>query len=366
MNVIDVLNRIEENGFEAYVVGGYVRDKILGNESSDIDICTNARVKELLDIFSDINITSNEYGSVKIVTNKLRMDITTYRKDMRYNEENRRDVQIEYVDNLLDDINRRDFTMNTLCMSKDGHIIDLLSGRDDIENKIIRCVGDANSRLKEDPLRMLRAVRFATVLDFSIEPNLYFELKNNCELINKLSRERVKEELTKILVSKNAVRGLDMLKELGMLEHIGISYGNVVYVSDICGMYSQLDIIKPLPFSKEEKENIAGIKRILEYGEIDKNILFEYGLYLSLVAGSILGVDKEYITGLESELKIKRNKDIKITSEEICDLLSVSPSKIIKEVYLTLRNLILDGELENDNTEIRNYIYFHRGDWLNE
>ena len=101
MNVIDVLNRIEENGFEAYVVGGYVRDKILGNESSDIDICTNARVKELLDIFSDINITSNEYGSVKIVTNKLRMDITTYRKDMRYNEENRRDVQIEYVDNLL-------------------------------------------------------------------------------------------------------------------------------------------------------------------------------------------------------------------------------------------------------------------------
>ena len=113
MNIIKVLEKIEENGFEAYIVGGYVRDYLLGMESSDIDVCTNARVKDIMEIFSDTNCTSNEYGSVKIITDKLRVDITTYRRDLRYNGD-RRKVEIEYVDNLIDDINRRDFTMNTL------------------------------------------------------------------------------------------------------------------------------------------------------------------------------------------------------------------------------------------------------------
>ena len=98
MTVKEVLSRIEDSGFEAYVVGGFVRDFLLGIESTDVDICTNAKVKELLDIFNDVNATSNEYGSVKILTNDLRIDITTYRKDVRYNG-NRRNVEIEYVNN---------------------------------------------------------------------------------------------------------------------------------------------------------------------------------------------------------------------------------------------------------------------------
>ena len=227
MNVIDVLERIEENGFEAYIVGGYVRDHLLGIESGDIDICTNARVKELLDIFSDINVTSNEYGSVKIITDKLRMDITTYRRDLKYNG-NRRKVEIEYVDNLIDDINRRDFTMNTLCMNKDKNIIDILGGQEDIENKTIRCVGNIEDRINEDPLRMLRAVRFATTLGFTIEEELYRKLKENKELIEQLSRERIKEELTKILINKNALIGLNMLEDLGFLPYIGINYDNSI------------------------------------------------------------------------------------------------------------------------------------------
>ena len=127
MNAINILERIEDNGFEAYIVGGYVRDYLLGINSSDVDICTNARVRELLDIFSDYNVSSNEYGAVKLITNDSRIDITTYRRDLKYNGSRRR-VEIEYVDNLLDDINRRDFTMNTLCMNKEGNIIDVLNG----------------------------------------------------------------------------------------------------------------------------------------------------------------------------------------------------------------------------------------------
>ncbi len=366
MNIIKVLERIEENGFEAYIVGGYVRDHLLGIESGDIDVCTNARVKELLDIFSDINCTSNEYGAVKIVTDKLRVDITTYRRDLRYNG-NRRKVEIEYVDNLIDDINRRDFTMNTLCMNKNGNIIDILGGQEDIENKIIRCVGNIDDRINEDPLRMLRAVRFSTTLGFTIESELYRKIKDNKELILQLSQERIKEELTKILVNKNALIGLEMLDDLGFLTYMGIQYSeDIVLVPDICGMYSQLELIKEFPFSKEEKDNIKSIKNILNYGIIDDNVLFNYGLYISMVAGDILGIDKDVITGLDSKLVIRRYKDIDISSDEICEILNIKPGKIISEVYDELKDLILNRSLDNSNSSIREYIFNNRRKWLNE
>ncbi|HIS17644.1 MAG TPA: hypothetical protein IAC02_03415 [Candidatus Coprovivens excrementavium] len=366
MNAINILERIEDNGFEAYIVGGYVRDYLLGINSSDVDICTNARVRELLDIFSDYNVSSNEYGAVKLITNDSRIDITTYRRDLKYNGSRRR-VEIEYVDNLLDDINRRDFTMNTLCMNKEGNIIDVLNGKEDIEKKIIRCVGNIDDRLNEDPLRMLRAVRFATTLNFEIEEELYKELKRNRTLIAQLSRERIKEELNKILTSTNALRGLKMMRNLGFLDYVGIDFNdNLVYVSDICGMYSQLTLKKEFPFSKEEKETIKAVKNILNYGIIDENVIFTYGLYVSLVAGSILGVEREYITSLEKNLPIKRIKDIKISSDEICSILNIKPNKIIHLVYDELKDLILKGKLINDNNSIKEYLMVNRKKWLNE
>ena len=366
MNAFNVLEKIEENGFEAYIVGGYVRDYLLGINSGDVDICTNARVKELLDIFSEYNVSSNEYGAVKLISNDSRIDITTYRRDLKYNGSRRR-VEIEYVDNLLDDINRRDFTMNTLCMNKKGNIIDVLNGREDIANKVIRCVGNINDRLNEDPLRMLRAVRFATTLNFRIENNLYRELKRNRKLIDQLSRERIKEELNKILTSKNALNGLKMMRDLGFLEFVGIDFNdNLVYVSDICGMYSQLILKKEFPFSKEEKDNIKIVKNILDYGIIDENIVFTYGLYASLVAGSIMGVEREYITNLEKNLPIKRIKDIAVTSDEICLILNIKPSKIIHIVYDDLKELILKKKLDNDNNSIRKYLVDNKRKWLNE
>ncbi len=366
MNVFNVLERIEENGFEAYIVGGYVRDSLLGIESGDIDICTNARVKDIIEIFQDIKVTSNEYGAVKIVTNDSRIDITTYRRDLKYNGD-RKKVEIEYVDNLLDDINRRDFTMNTLCMNKDKNIIDVLGGQEDIKKGLIRCVGNIDDRINEDPLRMLRAVRFATVLGFKIENKLYKKLKKNRDLISQLSRERIKDELTKILTNKNALRGLEMLKDLGFLPIIGIDYKkDIVYVSDICGMFSQLDLILDFPFSKEEKENIKIVKNILNYGIIDDKVLFTYGLYNSIVAGSILGVDIEEITKIEKNLVIKSRKDIKVSSDEICDILDIEPGKVISLVYDDLIDLVLSKELKNDNIAIKDYLCSNRKKWLNE
>ena len=365
MEAKDIVKKIEEKGFEAYIVGGYVRDYLLGVNSHDIDICTNAKVKDILEIFGNVNAFSNEYGSVKLISDHFNIDITTYRRDLKYNG-TRKAVEIQYVDNLIDDINRRDFVMNTVCMNSDGTIIDLLGGKKDIENRVIRAVGDTKERLLEDPLRMLRAVRFATRLDFQIEADLYRELKKQAPLLEQLSLERVKEELTKILSSQNALRGLDILRDLGFLPFLGIEYKEVVQVSDICGMYSQLKMTKEYPFTKEEKEMIKNIQSILNYGKIDKNILFSYDLYVCIVAGSILGMLPEDISTIYKSLEIKSIKDIKIDSLEICAILQIEPSKIIRDVYEDLKNNILDHTLENTNEAIVSYIKQNREKWLNE
>ena len=363
--IAEILEAIESNGFEAYIVGGYVRDFIIGIDSTDIDICTNAKVVDLLKILEKYQPTSGSYGAVKFTYNNYKVDITTYRKDLKYNGA-RNNLEVEYVNNLLDDLKRRDFTCNTICMNRNGEIIDLLDGCKDIEQKLVRCVGNVEKKISEDPLRILRAIRLATCLNFKIEPTLYENIKKYRESIADLSTNRIKEELSKILTSKNFYKGLDFFKRLGMTEYLGLSYDKIQYVPDICGMYSQIELTREFPFTKKELENINSIKKIIKYGKIDKEILFTYGLYISLVAGELLGFTKEEITELDKKMSIKTIKDIAISSDEICEILSIEPSKAIGEVYSVLKSMILDEELENDNEVIKQHLETKGKKWLNE
>lgn len=363
-SIVKILSLIEENGFEAYVVGGYVRDFLLDKDTKDIDICTNARVVELVDIFNDFNIVSNNYGAVKITYNDYKFDITTYREELKYNG-NRRSLEIKYIDNLVEDIKRRDFTCNTLCMSKEGNIIDVLNGKEDIDNKIIRCVGDVNKKLTEDPLRMLRAIRFATVLDFKLDKELYDTILEKRELVGTLSTTRIKDELTKILVSKKATKGLNYLKRLKLTEYMGIEYEKVKVVSDICGMYSQINFIREYPFTIKEKESIDKINKLVNSGRIDKYSIIEYGLYICSVAGDILGYKKRDIIKMDKELSIKDKNDINITGHEICNILGCKPSKVIGMVYDEVLVQIVEKNIKNEKNDISNYIYNNRKKWVN-
>ena len=164
---LKLLDEITSYGFQAYIVGGFVRDYILGIESNDIDINTNATPKEIKNIF-DSCLPNEDYGSVTVIKKGVRFEITTFRKEMSYLD-NRRPSQIEYIDDLYQDLLRRDFTINTLCMNKDGEIIDFLGGRSEIDSRVVKTVGNAKTRFEEDSLRILRAVRFATILDFKLD-----------------------------------------------------------------------------------------------------------------------------------------------------------------------------------------------------
>jgi len=358
-----VLLMIEAAGFEAYIVGGYVRDFILKIKSTDIDICTNATPKDLTAIFEEYNYKSDDYGSFKIISDKYNVDITTYRKESKY--ENRKPTEVEYINNLITDLNRRDLTINAICMNSKEVIIDLLNGIVDIETKTIRVIGDANTKLKEDPLRILRAIRFASSLDFKIEDSLASAINNNKNLVANLSNTRKKEELEKILTTKKSLDGLTMLKKYGIDKYLDISYNNIIYSKDLCGMYSQIEVSDNYQFTKEEKKNITLIKEILSFGKINSKILFEYGLYLSTVAGEILGMDRKDIAMMFQSLPITSVNEINITASDIINTLKISPSKTIKIIFDEIKEKILDGTINNEKEDLTEYINDNKGKWDN-
>ena len=353
---IKMLNKLSDNGFEAYIVGGYPRDLILNRESFDIDICTNATPKQLKDIFKDSMLPKVEYGSVTVIYHKIRFEITTFRKDLKY-ENNRAPVKIKYIGKLVDDLKRRDFTINTLCIDKNGNIIDLLDGKKEIESKTIKMVGNPKHKLKEDSLRILRAIRFATILDFELDKDLKKYIKKYGYLLKKLSYYRKKEELEKIFLSPNALKGINSIKELELDKHLELSnLDNLVLTSSIIGIWAQLNVENIYTFSNNEREHIKQIKELVDDNMLDNYNLYKYGLYISSIVSEIKGIDKKIVNQRYNELPIKNRKEIDISANEICEVLNKKPGPFLKEVINKLEYEIVNESIKNEKEILKNYI----------
>lgn len=345
--VLEVLNK---HGYQAYLVGGFVRDTLLGIKSYDVDICTSALPKEVHAIF---NMHSNNYGGANMTIGNYNFDITTFRKESNY--KNRKPEKIEYIDDLKTDLLRRDFTINTIVMDKYGKVIDLLNGIEDLNNRLIKMVGNPSKRIEEDPLRILRAIRFATILDFQIDGKLVEVIKEKKTLINNLSKTRVREELDKILCNENFKKGLNLLKDLGIAEVIGISWDEINYIDDLMGMWSQIKFTN-LPFTNNEKSNIIKVTEVVNSGNVTSETLFKYGLYINIVAGMILNIDVKEINMLYKKLPIKDKSDIDIKGNEIIELLNILPGKIVSDIYDELTTEILKGNLKNKKKFIKKFL----------
>lgn len=347
-NIKKILETLENEGYQAYLVGGYVRDYLLGVTSFDVDIATDALPKDIHKIF---NSSKNNYGSVNIKIDKLNVDITTFRKDLNY--VNRRPSKVVYINNLKDDLERRDFTINAICMNKNGKIIDLLNGCKDLDSRTIKMIGSIDVKLKEDPLRIMRAIRFACILDFKIEDELYEKIKEYSYLVGDLSKERIKNELDKILISKNYKYGLELMKDTKISEVLEINYDDINYVDDLLGMWAQVKVLN-IPFTNVEKGNIIKITEVLDFGKIDNEILYKYGLYISRVAGKILNIKTTKISKMYNKLPIKSREDIDITSKEISSIVGVG--EVIGETYKIIEKEILNYRLKNKKSEILKYL----------
>lgn len=218
-----IIKTLEEKGFEACLVGGCVRDFLMGKKPKDWDIATNALPEEILKLFKN-SFSNNKFGTVLVLTNSKEKDlkeveITTYRIDEKYTDKRHPDI-VKWAKDIKEDLKRRDFTINAMAMriKKGGfEIIDPFLGKEDIKKGIIKAVGKPQERFDEDALRMMRAVRFATTLGLKIEEKTKIAIKENINLLKNISQERIRDEFLKIIMSPLAKEGIEELRQLGAL-----------------------------------------------------------------------------------------------------------------------------------------------------
>jgi len=358
---LKLLGEISDKGYQAYIVGGFVRDYILGIDSNDIDINTNATPQEVKEIFKDSCLPNEDYGSVTVIKKGIRFEITTFRKEMAY-VDNRRPTEIQYIDDLYQDLLRRDFTINTLCMNKDGEIIDFLGGRSDIDNKIVRTVGKAKIRFEEDSLRILRAIRFATILDFKLDNETREAIISNRELLRNLSYYRKKEELDKIFASSRASDGINLLLDLGLDRYLDLDrLCDVTSTNSLIGVWSVLNVTDKYPFNSNERELIKTINECISLKNTDAMALYKYGLYANSVAAEIKGTNIKKVTEAYNNLVIQSKKDLNITSQDIMSLLNRKPGSYIKDIYMDIEREVLYKRLDNTKENISKYILDNYG-----
>ncbi len=201
--IVKAIEQLEAAGYEAYCVGGCVRDSLLGKEPDDWDVCTSATPDEMKEVFAGFRLieTGIKHGTLTVIVDREPIEITTYRTDGKY-ASHRRPVSVSFIRDLEGDISRRDLTINAMCCDKNGAVTDMFGGTQDIADKLVRCVGDPNERFEEDALRIMRALRFASVLGFTIDPPTAEAIHNKRHLLEYVSVERIFSELKKLLCGK--------------------------------------------------------------------------------------------------------------------------------------------------------------------
>ena len=235
-----IIGKIREHGFEAFAVGGCVRDTLLGREPGDWDITTSAKPEEVKGIFGKTVDTGLQHGTVTIIKNRNGYEVTTYRIDGEYHD-GRHPESVDFTSNLKEDLKRRDFTINAMAYSHETEIVDEFGGMDDLADQRIRCVGLAHDRFTEDALRILRAIRFAAQLGFEIESETYKAISDIAPNLKNVSKERIQVELTKLLLSEYPEKMM------------------MVHATGICP-YVTADFVEV--FEKECTESIAKIKAL--------------------------------------------------------------------------------------------------------
>lgn len=374
---VKILKTIDENGFEAYIVGGFVRDRVLGKNNVDIDITTSAKPETIIDMFEKTIHTGVKYGTVTVILNSNKYEVTTFRTEEGY-DNNRHPDNVEFVANLEEDLKRRDFIMNSLIMDSNLNIIDYLGGKDDINNKVIRSIGEADIRFKEDALRMLRAIRFVSQLGFSIDTQTKDSIIKNKGLLNNVSNERIMVETKKIIDGEYFLDACKYLVETGVYNELaGMGKGFEMCLSNkivpksiddflaICVVQSGEEIFSEWKISNLKKEIIKSIAElhIISDGNWNSLFVYRFGKDTCIKANNLNVQFKNYEDKTEEIIELDRN----LPARHICDLkfkgdhlIETYPNRIpgfwIRDILDDVMMKVLFNELKNDYDEIKNYV----------
>lgn len=359
-NVKFIIDKLEQNSYEAYIVGGCVRDSLLSRVPKDYDIATDALPSETIKIFGQHRTipTGLKHGTVTVVVDGESFEVTTYRTDMKYTD-GRRPDEVKFESSIEKDLSRRDFTINAMAYNDKNGLIDIYNGCKDLDNKIIRCVGEPDDRFKEDALRMMRAFRFSAELGFNIEDDTLEAIIKNKERLSKVSIERITSELNRIILSQNTEKIYLLLqtmlmdyiepklnylepKSLKVLEFIEQKlYLRIAALFIICSIdqHETRNILKRL---KYDNNTISKTIEIIKYSELDikedivyvRQNLSKMGLEVFL---DILNLKSAFIVtskSLHTDNEINRIGSVKKIAEDI----------IKRNECIEIKDLAISGE----------------------
>lgn len=324
-----IIDKIHENNFEAYIVGGCVRDAILGIKPNDYDITTNATPKTIKNIFRDFKCieTGIEHGTISVVIDEEIYEITTYRIEGEY-KDHRRPENVDFTNKLEEDLKRRDFTINAMAYNENEGLVDLFGGKRDIENKIIKTVGNPYDRFNEDGLRMIRAIRFSSKLDFQIEKDTLLAIYNNATIIKNISLERITDEFNKVILSDKPENIIYLFKTK-LLNNLHIS--SEEDENKIEKLYKKISILK--------KIDKVLVKRLVVLDYIIENLNIDCKMFCKqLVYSKKTNKDHDIILDLIKETDINNLDKIKIKK-----ILNQIDSKLFED-YLDINRVIYEDE----------------------
>lgn len=283
-NVRFILDRLNRAGFEAYIVGGCVRDSLMGKTPHDWDICTSAKPEQVIEVFNQFRVipTGLKHGTVTIVKNEKQYEITTYRIDGEYDDA-RHPKDVTFTTSLTEDLSRRDFTINAMAYNEQNGIVDIFNGMDDIKHKVIRCVGNPEERFSEDALRIMRAMRFAIRYGFNIEEKTFNAMLHKVKLLDKISAERINSELTQIIMGEASIVALMLCKGRNIFTHLfpqldkadesfvnNISYSEPIISVRLALLFDlpREELEKLLTDLRYDNNTISDVLNVREYGQM--------------------------------------------------------------------------------------------------
>lgn len=391
-NAKGIIRALRNAGFQAYLVGGCVRDMLLGRTPKDYDVCTDATPAQVLQLFPNADKVGAHFG----VVIHQGIEIATFRSDGAYGD-GRRPDSVQYEKSFREDASRRDFTVNAMAMDPfSGHVIDFFGGQEDIKHKVLRAVGDPYKRFGEDHLRMLRAMRFAAKLGFTIEPNTLAAMKGLAPHIKSVAPERVTQEISGALsFPGGSAKSFDILRKTGMLEHIFPEIHNLSphqhavidsilrqahsesHMFALAALLSELDpntiqaISKRLKLSNDEHGHISAmlfmqgqIRYMTEHTPMDvlKKLMREpffvdalrlYGMRVKAHDGAVVHQPFDFLTKLYAGMRFEDLHPEKFVNGDDLKKLGYRPGRIFKEILDAVENKQLTGELRSKQEALR-------------
>ena len=382
---LPILEKIRKAGYEAYFVGGSVRDAILGRPIHDVDIASSSYPEETKAIFERTIDVGIEHGTVLVLENHQEYEITTFRTEDVY-VDYRRPSSVSFVRSLEEDLKRRDFTVNAFALSEEGEIIDLFNGLEDLENRILRAVGVATERFNEDALRIMRGFRFQASLGFDLEEETFKAMTDCAPLLEKISVERVFIELDKLLLAPYWRKGLEGLiashsyqylpllqnsrSSLEKLFQLKMDYNFTSSEQAWAALLLTLDENKVSAFFKKWKtsrdfakkvEQLVEIYRLREKARLNRRDVYRYDKSLLLSAEELrqahgLSVDFQVIEELYDSLAIHDKHEIVVNGGMLIKEYGLKPGPALGQVISAIEWAIVNGELENDIQAIGDFL----------